>query len=67
VRTVLIHPDIRDVQARHEERAAQLRSQIHSADPRPARRPVRRWIGHQLMRVGARLASEPTLKPIRSS
>jgi hypothetical protein len=27
---------------------------------------VRRWIGHQLMRMGARLAAEPSLKPIRS-
>ena len=64
---MLILPDIRDVQGAHEEQAAQLRDQIHSAHRRPARRPVRRWIGHQLMRVGARLASEPTLKPIRSN
>ena len=64
---MLILPDIRDVQGAHEEQAAQLRGQIHSAHRRPARRPMRRWIGHQLMRVGARLASEPTLKPIRSN
>ena len=64
---MLILPDIRDVQGAHEEQATQLRDHIHSARRRPARRPVRRWIGHQLMRVGARLASEPTLKPIRSN
>lgn len=63
---MLIHPDVRDVQGAHEDRATQLRDQIHSARRR-SERPLRRWIGHQLMRVGARLASEPTLKPIRSN
>ena len=63
---MLIHPDVRDVQGAHEDRAAQLRRQIHSVTRRPERRPVRRWIGHQLMRMGARLAVEPSLKPIRS-
>ena len=64
---MLILPDVRDVQGAHEDRAAQLRHEIHSAHRRPERRHVRRWIGHQLMRIGARLASEPSLQPIRSS
>jgi hypothetical protein len=37
-----------------------------SARRATSRRPVRRVIGHGLMRFGARLASEPTYGPARA-
>jgi hypothetical protein len=30
------------------------------------RRPVRRWIGRQLVRFGTRLAGEPPMRPARA-
>jgi hypothetical protein len=35
------------------------------AEPSP-RRPVRRWIGRQLVNAGTRLAGEPTMRPARA-
>jgi hypothetical protein len=32
----------------------------------PARRPLRRWVGRQLVRAGARLANDPTMRPARA-
>jgi hypothetical protein len=29
-------------------------------------RPLRRWVGRQLMRAGARLANDPTMRPVRA-
>ena len=31
-----------------------------------SRRPVRRWIGRQLVNAGIRLAGEPTMRPARA-
>ena len=44
------------------ERAAQLRRMALRGDY--PRRPLRRWLGEQLMRLGAWVAAEPTLRPI---
>jgi hypothetical protein len=67
VRTVWIHPTPKDVVAYHESRVAQLRREIRGARrARPDRRPVRRWVGRQLVRVGTRLAADPSLRPVRS-
>jgi hypothetical protein len=66
VRTVWIHPT-QDVVARYESRVAQLRREIHGPrHARPEPRPVRRWVGRQLVRVGHRLAADPSLRPVRS-
>ena len=32
----------------------------------PARRPLRRWVGRQMIRAGAHLAADTTLRPVRS-
>ena len=29
-------------------------------------RPVRRWVGRQLVRAGAWLANDPTMRPVRA-
>ena len=62
-----IHPTPKNVVAYHEELVAQLHHQIHgSSAPRPERRQVRRWVGRQLVRVGTRLAADPSMRPVRS-
>ncbi len=50
--------DARVAQWCHESQA--LRA--HRSD----RRPVRRWVGRQLVRMGQRLAAEPSFRPARS-
>jgi hypothetical protein len=50
-----------------EEREEQLRhAHLSVSWPHSERRSVRRWIGHRLIRIGERLASESTLRPVRS-
>jgi hypothetical protein len=68
VRTVWIHPTPEDVVRHHEIRVAQLRREIHGRRSRKAasERPLRRWVGRQLVRVGTRLAADPSLRPVRS-
>ncbi len=63
--------DLRVVLSLIEEREARLRRtnllvSEPNADRRPTRRPVRRWIGRRLVRIGARLAGEPTMRPVRA-
>jgi hypothetical protein len=41
------------------------RTSLLVAEPSP-RRPVRRWIGRQLVSFGTRLAGEPTMRPARA-
>ena len=61
-----IHPT-QDVVTHYESRVAQLRREIHGVRrARPEQRPVRRWVGRQLVRVGSKLAADPSLKPVRS-
>ena len=62
------HPTARDVRAHHEARVAHLRREIHGtrrARPEP-RRPMRRWVGRQLVRAGTALAADPSLRPARA-
>jgi hypothetical protein len=62
-----IHPNPRDLPAYHEALVAHLRHEIHRDRGRAdERRAVRRWVGRQLVRVGTRLAADPTMRPIRS-
>jgi hypothetical protein len=51
----------------HADRVAQQRFDLQAARSVPSRRPVRRWIGRQLMRAGMRLAADPARwRPVRS-
>ena len=62
-----IHPTPQDLVGHHEARVAQLRREIHARGRQPAsERPVRRWVGRQLVRAGERLAADPSLRPVRS-
>lgn len=63
---VWTQPTPRDLVEQHEIRVAQLRHQIHGRRPASPRRGVRRWVGRQLVRVGTRLAADPSLRPARS-
>ncbi len=59
--------DIRVVLSLIEEREARLRrTNLLVSEPNVDRRPVRRWIGRRLVRLGARLAGEPTMRPVRA-
>ena len=49
-----------------DERRERVRSTyLLVAEPSP-RRPVRRWIGRQLVNAGTRLAGEPAMRPARA-
>ena len=48
-----------------ERRGRVRRAYLLVAEPSP-RRPVRRWIGRQLVGLGTRLAGEPTMRPARA-
>ena len=59
--------DTRVVLSLIEEREARLRrTNLLVSEPNPARRPVRRWIGRQLVRFGTRLAGERPMRPVRA-
>jgi hypothetical protein len=49
-----------------QERRAPLRCTNLLVSRERSRRPVRRWIGRQLVRAGARLANDPTMRPVRA-
>ena len=48
-----------------ERRERWRRTSLLVAGPHP-RRPVRRWVGRQLVSFGTRLAGEPTMRPVRA-
>jgi hypothetical protein len=48
-----------------ERRERARRTHLPVAEPHP-RRPVRRWLGRQLVSIGTRLAGEPTMRPVRA-
>ena len=48
------------------EREAQLRRTSLPVARDRSRRPVRRWVGRQLVRLGAWVAAEPTMRPARA-
>ena len=59
--------DIRVVLGLIEEREARLRrTNLLVSEPNADRRPVRRWIGRRLVRLGIRLAADPTMRPVRA-
>ena len=59
--------DVRVVLGLIEERESRLRrTSLHIRGPEHARRPMRRWVGRQLVRVGTKLAGEPTMRPVRA-
>ena len=66
VRTVMILPSPNDLVRANEEHVVQLHREIHPAHASVLRRPLRRWVGRQMVRLGARLAADPSLKPARS-
>ena len=48
-----------------ERRERVRRTNLLVAEPEP-RRPVRRWIGRQLVNAGTRLAGEAAMRPARA-
>ena len=58
--------DLRAVLSFVEERQERLRRTNLLVGEHTSRRIVRRWIGRQLVRLGAWMASEPTMRPARA-
>ena len=59
--------DVRVVLGLIEEREARLRrTSLLPSERHAARRPVRRWVGRQLVRFGSRLAGETPMRPVRA-
>jgi hypothetical protein len=61
--------DVRVVLGLVEEREARLRRTSlpnHEREHAASRRPVRRWIGRQLVRFGTRLAGDRPMRPVRA-
>jgi hypothetical protein len=63
---VQTNADIRAVLSLVEERQERLRRTNLLVNEHTPRRPVRRWIGRQLVALGSRLANEPTMRPVRA-
>ena len=56
-----------DLVSVNDANVAQLRREIRARrSHRSDRRPVRRWVGRLLVRMGQRLAAEPSFRPARS-
>jgi hypothetical protein len=66
VRTVMILPSPNDLVRDNDERVSQLRRELYPEHASVQRRPLRRWVGRQMVRIGVRLAADPSLKPARS-
>ncbi len=62
----MILPSPNDMVRANEERVTQLRRAFHPAHASVLRRPLRRWVGRQMVRIGVHLAADPSLKPARS-
>jgi hypothetical protein len=55
--------------AEREERLRRTSLHIRDQEPRNdeiRHRPVRRWVGRQLVRLGSRLAGEAPMRPVRA-
>lgn len=64
--TVLSLQNVSVVRQVAQERQAELRrTSLLERDER-RRRLVRRWVGRQLVRTGAWLANDPTMRPVRA-
>lgn len=60
-------PMPQDLGSVNDARVAQLRHEIRARRThRSDRRLVRRWVGRLLVRMGQRLAAEPSFRPARS-
>lgn len=61
-------PDKLLVRAIHAERAARwsAEARMDRLLDRPPRRPIRQAVGRSMIRIGARLAAEPSPGPVRS-
>ena len=64
--TVLMNADLRVALALMERRREPLRRTGLLVTEHDTRRPVRRWIGRQLVRLGAWVAAEPAMRPARA-
>jgi hypothetical protein len=64
VLTMLTHTAVRHVASERQARLS--RTPLLVARARPERRPVRRWVGRQLVRTGTWLANDPTMRPARA-
>jgi hypothetical protein len=64
--TVLMNVELRVALAVMERRRGSLRRTDLLMSDREMRRPVRRWIGRQLVRLGAWMAAEPAMRPARA-
>jgi hypothetical protein len=62
----MLNMDPRYVRGEHERRMTALRRGPRTARRHPARRPVRRWVGRQMIRLGRRMVVDPSLRPARS-
>jgi len=49
-----------------EDRERRLRRTHLLRRSHPARRPLRRWVGRQMIRAGAHLAADTSMRPVRS-
>jgi hypothetical protein len=59
--------DLRVVLLLIEEREARLRrTNLFVNEGKHARRAVRRWVGRRLVRLGAWVAADPTMRPARA-
>jgi hypothetical protein len=61
----MLNMDPRYVRDEHERRMASLRRRPRLPRRHPARRPLRRWVGRQMIRFGRRLVLDPSLRPAR--
>ena len=53
--------------AYHAGRVAETRRAMRGRHLRNSRiHPVRRWVGHRLVRLGVLVAADPTMRPARS-
>jgi hypothetical protein len=66
VMTVLSLQNVSVVRQVAQEREAALRRTNLLVRRERSRRPVRRWIGRQLVRTGAWLANDPSMRPVRA-
>ena len=64
---MLIQPTSRELRRAYEDHVRRLRAEIHGPHGhRSLERPLRRWVGRQLVRVGSHLAADPSWRPVRS-
>lgn len=64
--TVLTMLNFSAVRLVARERQARLRRTSLLVRRERRSRPMRRWVGRQLVRAGAWLANDPTMRPVRA-